>query len=226
MRIRLGARSRGQALAETAIALPVFLIVLYLVIWALQSGVMGERVQLVARYSGMVSNQLNPYDQYSLYAIYSAAGGAPLPNVCVTPPATLLSQGAPLTAPVPNAAPIWTPDPATVAVSTACTRVAESSGNLSATRLLLSDNTSVTAGIDPPPYVAAVVGNTSIFSAGLNQLTSPDMGSVTTCYTTLGQAFLNDTSPPPLSAVITLTPPTSFAAATAVAPALAGSCSN
>ena len=92
-------RSRGQALVETAIALPVFLLVMFGVVWSLQVGVLGERVEMVARYGGMVSARINPYQQYSLYAVYSAAGGAPPATSCVKPPSAIMDNGGPLAAP-------------------------------------------------------------------------------------------------------------------------------
>src|ERR1700676_5424184 len=103
------ARSRGQALVETAVALPIFLLVMFGVVWALQTGVLGERVEMVARYGGMVSAEINPYQQYSLYAAYSAAAGVALPATCATPPPDLIQNGAPLAAPAAPTLAFWQP---------------------------------------------------------------------------------------------------------------------
>jgi hypothetical protein len=59
---------RGQALTETTIALPLFLMGLFGVMWAVREGAMSERVQMGVRYGGVVTQLSNPYASYSLYA--------------------------------------------------------------------------------------------------------------------------------------------------------------
>ncbi|HMD01880.1 MAG TPA: hypothetical protein VKG44_02830, partial [Candidatus Baltobacteraceae bacterium] len=76
--------TRGQALTETAIALPLFLMGLFGVIWAIREGAMSERVQLSVRYGGVLGAMQNPYQDYSLYAVYATIDGMPpvLPSNC------------------------------------------------------------------------------------------------------------------------------------------------
>src|SRR5579872_2831353 len=52
---------RGTAMVESAIFMPLFLLILFGIIWAVQSSVQSERVQIAVRYGGFVSNEAAPY---------------------------------------------------------------------------------------------------------------------------------------------------------------------
>ncbi len=92
---------RGQALLETAIFLPIFLLGLYGVLWSVRQGALAERVQLGVRYGGVITGLADPYDSYSLYALYAtidghpptgvAAPGSPAP--CIGPDPTQVTAG-------------------------------------------------------------------------------------------------------------------------------------
>ena len=75
-------RPRGQALLETVIALPLFLLSLFGIMWAVHEVTLAERTQLGVRYAGVVGAASQPYNQYSLDALYRAAV-----NSSVTPTA-------------------------------------------------------------------------------------------------------------------------------------------
>lgn len=66
---------RGQALAETVIALPLFLLAMFAMIWAVQASVLAERVQLGVRYAGVIGSKSQPYLDYSLYTVYGNLNG-------------------------------------------------------------------------------------------------------------------------------------------------------
>jgi hypothetical protein len=187
-------RSRGQALIETAIALPVFLLVMFGVIWALQTGVLGERVQMVARYGGMVSAEISPYQQYSLYAAYSAAAGAPLPNACATPPPALLQDGAPLASPATGTLPFWQPSANSGTATATCGKTL-ASGGLSAPMLLGRAKIQVSAASDVPAMLQPLTGPQSSRGAILNAFQSPDMATLVGCYGELQNAFERSVSP-------------------------------
>ncbi len=86
---------RGQAVFETAIAVPLFLIGLFGVIWAFRTGMISEQVQQSVRYGGLVSALSNPYEQYSLYTVYQTIDQTPPAHErdCVGGAANVVSQG-------------------------------------------------------------------------------------------------------------------------------------
>jgi hypothetical protein len=87
---------RGQAVVETVIFLPMFMFVLYGMIWAIQTAVQYERVESAVRYSGLVSQYTNPYSNYSLYALYGQLGSTTMPAIsCGTILTAPLSYGLP-----------------------------------------------------------------------------------------------------------------------------------
>jgi hypothetical protein len=191
----LTVRSRGQALVETALALPVFLLIMFGVMWAMQTGVLGERVELVARYGGMVSAEINPYQQYSLYAAYSAAAGAPLATSCTAPPSGLLGDAAPLAAPATPTLPFWQPAANTAAAAVTCSKTLASSAALSAPMMLGHASITVNASTDVPNTLQAVAGAQTQRGATLNEFQSPDMATLVGCYGELQAAFEHSTDP-------------------------------
>jgi len=217
-------RSRGQALIETAIALPVFLVVMFGVIWALQTGVLGERVQMVARYGGMVSSEISPYQQYSLYAAYAAAAGEPLSNACATPPPALLQDGAPLAAPATGTLPFWQPSANSGTATTTCGKTLANGAGLSAPMLLGRAKIQVNAATDVPAMLQPVTGSEASRGAVLNAFQSPDMATLVGCYSELQSAFersvnpQSDPSPP--------TPPNPIGAFATGALSLSGGCGS
>jgi len=192
-------RARGQALIETAFALPLFVLAMFGVIWALQAGVLGERVQLLARYAGTVSSQSNPYDRYSFYATYAAAAGAPLAGKCPTPPDGLLSGGGPLQSPVAPTQQFWQPAGDTVSAPV-CGRTVSGTAVLGYAKFAIAAQTNV------PQYLQSIMGGTTAWSASLNQLQPADMGSLVGCYPELQNAFESSAKPP-----------TTYGSATAIA---------
>jgi Flp pilus assembly protein TadG len=74
---------RGQAVVETAIFMPIFLLALFGMFLAVTQGAMIERVQLGVRYGGLISGIQNPYTSTSLYAMYATLDGSdPASNSC------------------------------------------------------------------------------------------------------------------------------------------------
>lgn len=189
-------RSRGQALIETAIALPVFLLAMFGVVWALQTGVLGERIQLVARYGGMVSAEINPYQQYSLYSMYAAAANRAAPVACTAPPGDLLSNGGPLASPAPASQPFWQPSSGSTQTATTCTRTFSTAAGLTTPKILGSASVTVNATNDVPSFLHFAAGTTTAWNATMNQMRSPDMTALASCYPAVGAAFEASVSPP------------------------------
>jgi Flp pilus assembly protein TadG len=88
---RVRRAQRGQALTETALVLPMFLLVLFGIEWSIQTSVIAERAQLAVRFSGLVSDQASQYTNYSLFSFYNAT---PVPTpLCTNPTDNVLYQG-------------------------------------------------------------------------------------------------------------------------------------
>lgn len=194
---------RGQALAETAIALPLFLLVLYGIIWAVQAGVTNERVQIAVRYSGLVSNETSPYMQYSMYALYdNLEGVASPPTTSCSAPTTdaLLNSGQ---FPGPQTAPFWQPSGAT---SGTCSAGEQSikGGGLAQPEIFNHTLSSITSQTSIPGALQSAMGTQmQNVSAAQNYLDSPGLGTVFTCYRELDDAVsesLQNTAPDPASA--------------------------
>ncbi len=105
---------RGQAVFETVLFLPLFLLGLFGVIWAVQAAVQSERVESAVRYAGLVSQRANPYADYSLYSMYAQLNSQTFPQyTCVQPLVTPLSDAAPTytsSSPLsPASGPFWSP---------------------------------------------------------------------------------------------------------------------
>jgi len=214
-------RARGQALIETAIALPVFLLVMFGVIWALQTGVLGERVEMVARYGGMVSAEINPYQQYSLYAAYAAAAGSPLTITCATPPPALLQDGAPLAAPATGTLPFWQPTANSGTATATCGKTL-ANGGLSTPMLLGRAQIQVNAATDVPAMLQPLTGPQASRGAVLNAFQSPDMATLVGCYGELQAAFERSVNPQTDPSPVT--PPSPIGSFASGGLALSGSC--
>jgi hypothetical protein len=188
-------RSRGQALLETAIALPVFLLVMFGVVWALQTGVLGERVEMAARYGGMVSAEINPYESYSLYAAYSAAAGTPLSAACTAPPPDLLKNGGPLAAPATQTLPFWQPAQDSATANAVCGHAIANGAGMSAPMLLSRSAITVNGASDAPAALQPLTGAQTTRGAVLNAFRSPDMATLVACYSELQTAFEHSIDP-------------------------------
>jgi hypothetical protein len=101
---------RGQALIETVVFLPLFLFVLYGLIWAVKAAVQYERTENAIRYAGLVSQHRDPYEDYSLYAMYKQIGSQVMPTqACIITTEDLSIASAPLS----DGAPTYTPPAST-----------------------------------------------------------------------------------------------------------------
>jgi hypothetical protein len=184
---------RGQAIVETAIFLPLTLLTLWAVIWVAQYGVLSERVQSAVRYSGLVSNQLNPYVEYSFYVLYNSLGAvssnSPIPQSTCNAPTTdaLTNSGS---YPGPTTAPFWlaTPSAPVVACASPNSQVAAFTG-LNQTALALSNTPIVQAQAVVPPYLSAAMQFGKVIqqpnmpaNASLNFMKPADMSTLMTCH--------------------------------------------
>ena len=187
---------RGTAMIESAIFLPLFLLVMFGIIWAVQSSVQSERVQIAVRYGGFVSNEAAPYVGYSLYGLYLAAASPSVNTSCTAPTTDALTNSG--TFPGPTAAPFWSPiSGQTVASCTKGTAVL-SGGGLSNSLLFLSTQSTITTQVQvPTPLQPTLNTAKQQLSANENFFDTPDLGTLMKCYATLDSAVsqsLNDTT--------------------------------
>lgn len=180
---------RGQAYTETVVFLPVFLIILFGIIWIVQSTVANERLQLAVRYSGLISNQTSPYSAWSLYALYDSAeypGSMPQTRTCSTPAPGALSNSAPF--PGPTSAPFWQPSSIT---SSTCTQSTVTMQNGLTQAAIFNDaSSSMTATTNVPAYLThgrgALPGQQQL-SAQERFFGAPDIATMLSCYGALDQ---------------------------------------
>ncbi len=197
---------RGQATLETAIFLPAFLLVLFGVIWTVQSSVINERAQVAVRFSGLVSDEANPYHQYSLGALYDGLPGIAPAEVytCITPgPDALTNNPTNGTFPGPQSPSFFQP---TGTVNGTCTPGPThlSGGTMASPMLFVHTQSTVTTSVSVPSYLQSALGANQNLSATQNFFDGPDVQTILACYAELGTAVeqslqhtrLNVSSPP------------------------------
>lgn len=175
-------RQRGQATVETAIFLPVFLIVLFGVIWAVQSSVVGERTQVAVRFAGLVSDEANPYESYSLGALYDGIPGiaAAETYTCSTPaPDALMNNGQ---FPGPTTPQFFQPTGATATGSCSQAETNLNGGTMTSPVLLIHTESTINATTNVPSFLQGVLGSLQNLSATQNFIDVPDVHTILTCF--------------------------------------------
>jgi hypothetical protein len=177
--------SRGQAVFETAAVMPVFLIALLGVLWTMKESSLSERVHMGVRYSGMVSSLQQPYESYSLYAMYAAIDDVVPADVsaCYAGAPSQLTSGF---------ASFWQPTSTAPIVSPCVSSVVIVNGpeTYSQPVILRNDYASLFATAPVGGFLSHAVfsGQTTTgLRAAENFFRSPNVGSLLTC-TTLGPA--------------------------------------
>jgi hypothetical protein len=178
---RLTTRSRGQAIYETAIAMPLFLLGLWGVIWAMREASLSARVQLAVRHGGMVASLSQPYESFSLYSMYATIDNAapPATSACYAGDPNQLKVGyAPFYQPAASPAPAPVVSPCASAVS-----LVTGPEIYSAPIILRNDYASISAAAPASGYISAVLDGRSATTlrAAENFFRSPDVGTVLSC---------------------------------------------
>lgn len=145
--------SRGQAMLETAMVLPIVIALLFAIIYFANLGVVNQRVQIAIRYGGLIGFA-NGAGLFSSANIYTA-GVNPGGNDCPTPPPGVLTNTAPF--PGPASAPFFNPSTSVGATSgaTCNTSAIDFKGGASflAAGFVANANESMTASSDVPSYL-------------------------------------------------------------------------
>lgn len=176
--------SRGQALLETALFMPLFLLGLFGVMLAAKEGALNEKVQLGVRYGGMITSLEQPYLAYSVYSMYATIDGSPSadPNKCS---GVATSAAADLTV---GRATFWQPTAGSITPTClgGLSLVAAPPQNI----LLENSYIGLTANAPVDGYLSAnVLGGKTYETAAASEnfIRSPDAGSLLSC-TPIGDA--------------------------------------
>lgn len=200
---------RGQAIVETTVFLPAFIFVLFAVIWGVQTAIVNERLQVAVRYSGLISSEINPYMEYSLYVVYNNLGSnvGVAPQQCYTPsPDALTNSGS---YPGPASGSFFTP----VNVIPTCAPAQTSfgtGGGAARPELVRSDYASISAASVIPGLFRdkyGWTGSTTTLGAQTNFIKTPDLGTVMHCYPALNAAVSASLSPSAATSTLSAIPP-------------------
>jgi hypothetical protein len=213
---------RGQAIAETVVFLPMFLLSLFGIIWAVQAAVQYERIESAVRYAGLVSQHADPYSDYSLYSMYTQLGSTLMPTVtCVTPLTTPLSDAAPTYSSIyltPTSNPFWQPYAATPRCSSSGIIGIEHGSALTQDVILSEQEPGMTSKINAPSYLTSALGTTTSMTAQTYFFRPVGVNVILACYSALNTQiqhslqYATDTSaattPAALGSTVTALTPT------------------
>ncbi|HEV3152333.1 MAG TPA: TadE family protein [Candidatus Baltobacteraceae bacterium] len=192
-------------MVESAIFMPLFLLILFGIIWAVQSSVQSERVQIAVRYGGLVSNEAAPYVGYSLYGLYLAAASPAVNTSCSSPTTDALTDSGAF--PGPTSAPFWSPE--ANKTSGSCTKGAAvlSGGNLSSSLVFLSTQSSITTQVLVPTLLQPTLKTANQnLSASQTFFDTPDLGTLMKCYSDLDSAVTQSLTNATLNVTAAATP--------------------
>ncbi len=210
--------SRAQAIAESILFLPLGLLTLWAIMWAAQYGLQAERVQSALRYSGLVANDTDPFEQYSMYVMYNSLGvgnsPTPLPSGTCNPPSTdaLTNSNS---YPGPTMAPYWLSSPAPP--TTQCANggnTAEGSYQtvagvtLTNPSLVLSNIPQITTNVRVPMFLRPLFGGATKLpaAAALNFMKPADLGTTLNCFAGLQSSIAASVAPTPQTTSPATTP--------------------
>lgn len=224
---RLRHGERGQALTETVVFLPLFILALFGILWSVRTSVQYERTQLAVRYSGLISQQISPYTQYSLYAMYSSLGRNSVPAVtCIPPLVALLSDGLPYTSTqaATMSQPFWFPvGPKSSCVSAGI--VGSPAGSMFYQDVVvIHQQPRIVSSIDVPTSLGNTLGKFTAMSAQQNFFKPIGIDAVVACFPSLNTALQSSlqpttdrspaTSPVPMTSSVDAAPISGSAACT------------
>lgn len=195
MQVKSG-RARGQALTEMMVILPVFLIIFWAVIWVIQTSVVNERLQVAVRYSGLVSSQVDPYMEYSLFTMYNnlLSKNSVQPDACSSPSSDALTNTG--SYPGPQTGTFFQPRSGSIVSTCNATTVAQTSLTLSRNEIFLHDSAAITAQTTVPQLLTAVLGESvTQLQAQQNFFAAPDLGTILHCYPELNAAIATSLKP-------------------------------
>ena len=150
--------SRGQALIEMTIALPIVLLALFGIMYVARLGVVDERAQLALRYGG-IAGFITGSGAYSAANIYANLNPSSVPQPCPTPAMGAFSNSAPF--PGPSSAPFWQPDSTSGSAPCAPAVFGMGGAQFLASHFFSATALSVNANVAVPSYIQAALGESS-----------------------------------------------------------------
>jgi hypothetical protein len=203
---------RGQAIVETVIFLPMFLLVLFGVMWSIKSALQYERVEGAVRYAGLISDHASPYLDTSMYSMYQQLGSttlAPLP--CISPLPAPLSDADPTytsASTTTASGAFWAPASSTPGCSgNRVIGASAGSGGFYQDVLFMQQHPSMASTVSVPSYLQAKLGTSTTFAADGYFLKPITVAAILACYpvlnTTIGYSLQYTTD---LSTAVTPTP--------------------
>jgi len=172
--------SRGQAIFETTLVIPLFVLAFFALLWAMRDSSLSERVQLGVRYTGMIQSLADPYASFSLYTAYatidnnSPAAAQP----CYAGSKSTITQGH---------ASFWQPSNMASSIPSCALSIIDKPEKYSMPVLLRNNFAALSAQLNVDGLQTAIIGTATNVQASQNFFRSPDVGTLLLC-TTLGDA--------------------------------------
>lgn len=229
MHAKLMHAQRGQAIVETVVFLPMFMLALFGILWTVQIAVQYERTESAVRYAGLISQRVSPYTDYSLYSMYTQLGVTTIPTItCVLPLTAPLSDAAPTYTSSQTATastPFWTPTNATPACPSAGLVGAPVGVGFNQDVILSQQQPGMTATIAVPGTLTAKLGAFSTAYASQTFFRPVGINVILACYPSLNTQITSslEWSTDPASATSPAALSNSF---TALTPAANSSCTT
>jgi hypothetical protein len=171
--------SRGQTLPETALFLPLVLLIMFATIFLSQYGVLSERVQREARISALMNTSVSSASAslFSAAMIYNYAGTSSQPT-CPAPSPAVLVNGPPL--PGPTSPPYWWPS--STSGNPTCKPVSQSLPGAGFLAIMFAGSQeNVSAALTPYPFLKPLFPNGATVSASETFAHPADPISVLQC---------------------------------------------
>lgn len=179
MQVGVKEAQRGQTLVETALFMPIMLLLLFAVMYFSNLGTVYQRAQIAARYGALIGFGGQNGATYSAAAIYASTE---TPNgSCAAPPQTLMVNASPF--PGPTSAPYWGPDWTKTSSTCAAATQQLVGAKFLASRYMTAGNVSVQAqSVMPAPLVNFLPGFTAdVVSAGQSWVHPAWPGAILAC---------------------------------------------
>lgn len=155
--------SRGQALIETAIAIPIFFLALYGIIYFTQFGVANERAQIGVRYAGITAFVAGNTATYSAADIYANLNPQNVPAPCPTPPSTVFSDSSPYAGPA--SAEYWQQSLGSPSSSCSVTVLNLGGAQFLSTHYFAATTPLLGASVSVPNYLISTLGSAGSITA-------------------------------------------------------------